>query len=64
MIDGTLHEYQQYEDIPAQFDHVIEFIPEYPLGPHTDAEHEELDQWDSRLQRLMEIERASSSKKR
>jgi hypothetical protein len=62
MINGVLHEYDQYEHIPEQFDHVIEFRPEIPPGPHTDQQHEEIESWVPRFQRLMEIEHASSSK--
>jgi len=42
---------------------VIEFAPEIPPSPHTDQDHEEIDQWHSKFERLMEIEYASSRKK-
>lgn len=60
MIDGNLHTYDRYEDIPDVFDHVIEFSPEVPPPPHSDAEHHELEQWADKFDRLMEIENASS----
>lgn len=60
----SLYVFDRYEDIPKVFDHVIEFAPEIPPGPHSHAEHEEIAQWNGRLQKLMERERASSSKKR
>jgi hypothetical protein len=56
MIDGNLHTYTQYEDIPEDFDHIIEFIPKIPDGPHTDEQHEEIEQWHKRLQTLIEKE--------
>lgn len=56
MINGALHEYSNYEDIPDQFDHVIEFVPEIPPGPHTDEQHAEIDAWVPKFKRLMEIE--------
>ena len=62
--DDQLSEYTEYEQIPDQFDHVIEFAPEIPMGPHTDQQHEEIDQWQNKFERLMEIEHASSRKKR
>jgi hypothetical protein len=62
MISGELHTYDQYHQIPDCFDHVIEFCPEIPPGPHTDAQHEEIESWSPRFHRLMEIENASSSK--
>ena len=64
MQDDRLYEYAEYEQIPDQFDHVIEFAPEIPPGPHTDQQHEEIEQWQTKFERLMEIEHASSRKKR
>ena len=59
-----LVEYDRYEDIPDDFDHVIEFLPEIPPEPHTQEQHEEIDSWHDRFLRLMRIENASSSKTR
>lgn len=50
-----------YEDIPEEFDQVLEFLPEIPPGPHTDAQHDEIAQWLVKFNRLMEIENARSS---
>ena len=63
MHNDQLLEYTEYEQIPSEFDHVIEFAPEIPPGPHTDQQHEEIDQWPKKFERLMEIEYASSRKK-
>ena len=60
MHDNILAEYDLYENIPADFDHVIEFLPEILPGPHTQAQHEEIDSWHDKFLRLMEIERARS----
>ena len=64
MQDNELFEYDCYEDIPDDFDHVIEFLPEIPPEPHTHEQHEEIDSWHDRFLRLMRIENASSSKTR
>ena len=64
MISGQLHEYTRYEDIPDVFDHVIEFCPEIPPGPHTQDQHDEIDAWVPRFERLMEIEHARSRQER
>ena len=64
MQDDKLSEYTEYDQIPSEFDHVIEFAPEIPPGPHTDQQHEEIEQWQTKFERLMEIEHASSRKKR
>jgi hypothetical protein len=60
MKDNKLFTYNRFEDIPNDFDHVIKFLPEIPPEPHTEEQHEEIAQWNTRLQRLMEIERARS----
>jgi len=64
MIDGELNTYDQYEQIPDQFEHVIEFRPEIPPEPHTNEQHQEIELWLPRFFRLMEIEYASSGQKR
>ena len=61
---GRLQVFERYEDIPAVFDHLIEFKPEVPPGPHTDQEHQEIASWLGRFDQLMERERASSRKTR
>ena len=61
MRDGRLETYTEFEAIPQDFEHVIEFRPEIPPGPHTDQQHEEIEQWNDRLQELMRIEHARSS---
>ena len=60
MIDVQLQTFNNFEDIPNEFDHVIKFRPEIPEGPHTEEQHQEIEQWNSKLQKLMEIERAGS----
>jgi hypothetical protein len=64
MRNGSLETYTEFEAIPQDFDHVIEFRPKIPPGPHTDQQHEEIDGWNDRLQQLMRIEHARSSQKR
>lgn len=59
---GQLYTYNSIDSIPEVFDHVIEFDPEIPPGPHTEAEHAQIEQWDRVLKQLMRRERASSSK--
>lgn len=64
MRQGQLETYIDFAMIPEDFDHVIEFLPEIPPGPHTDQQHEEIDQWNDRLQQLMRIEYARSGQNR
>ena len=61
IINGELVTFDKYEDIPNEFEHVIKFLPDIILPPHTEDEHEELAKWDDRLQELMEKERARSN---
>ena len=61
IINGELVTYDKYEDIPEEFEHVIKFLPDIILPPHTQEDHDELAKWDGRLQKLMEKERASSN---
>lgn len=56
--------FSRYEDIPQDFDHLIEFLPEIPPPPHTAQQHDEIDAWQPRFEQLMERERARSSKTR
>jgi hypothetical protein len=51
--DGELEVYDDYDQIPARFDNLIEFMPEYPSGPHSDEEHDEMNTYTVRLQELM-----------
>jgi len=60
MKNNEMQTYTDYDAIPNEFDHVIEFLPEVPEGPHTEEQHEEIEQWNGKLQQLMEIERARS----
>jgi hypothetical protein len=64
LIDGKLKTFDNYDDLPEEFDNVIKFIPDYSEGPHTHEEHEEIELWNSRLQKLMEKENASRNKNR
>ena len=61
IVNGKLVTYDKYEDIPETFEHVIKFLPDVPPEPHTEEEHEEMAQWNIRLQELMEKERARSN---
>ena len=60
MRGNVLSQYDLYEDIPDDFDHVIEFLPEIPPGPHSQEQHEEIDSWHDKFLRLMRIEHARS----
>lgn len=52
-IDRELLTYDDFDDIPDAFDHLIKFAPEYPEPPHTDEQHEEMATYNDKLQELM-----------
>lgn len=59
--DGDLKTFTNYEDIPCVFDRVIKFLPEIPSPPHSHEQHEEINEWQNKFKRLMEIERQNES---
>ena len=61
IVNGELITYDKYEDIPEEFEHVIRFMPDVPEEPHTEEDHDEMALWNTRLQELMEKERARSN---
>ena len=64
IVNGQLKTYTKYEDIPEKFDNVIKFKPEIPDAPHTEEQHEEIEGWNKKLQKLIERENASRNKNR
>ena len=61
MVDGKLETYNNYDDIPTKFDHVISFEPDAPESPHSEEDHEEMETYNTKLQELMRRENASSN---
>ena len=59
--NGNIETYTDYDAIPLDLEHVIKFLPEIPEPPHTEEQHDEIEQWPARLEKLMEIERARSN---
>jgi hypothetical protein len=53
LIDGSLRTFSKFEDIPENFDNIIEFLPHIPDPPHSEDQHKEIEQWNSRLQLLI-----------
>lgn len=60
MRKGVLETYNDFNKIPSDLDHVIKFIPDIPDGPHTPEQHEEIDGWNEKLQKLLELERQNA----
>lgn len=49
--------FDHFEDIPLEFDNLIEFLPEFPPGPHTKEQHEVIDTLGDKLDELLKRER-------
>ena len=56
IVNGVLTTYTNYNDIPERFDNIIEFIPTFPEGPHTEEEHDSMSIYNQLLQELMKRE--------
>lgn len=56
LVNGKVKVYNDFDKIPKQFDNVIGFHPVIPPEPHTEEQHEEIEQWGSRLKDLMKRE--------
>ncbi len=61
IVNGELVTYDSWENIPEEFEHGIKFIPDVPTEPNTEDEHAEMEIWNTRLQQLLEKERARSN---
>ena len=59
--DGELITYDDYDDIPSTFDNVIKFNPDWPEPPHTQEDHDYMETFNDKLQRLGDIERNAGS---
>ncbi len=57
LIGKDLHTFENYEDIPEEFDNVIKFLPDYPPGPHTEEDHQYIHTFRSKLKELMQREK-------
>lgn len=50
---GKIQTYTEFEDIPAEFEHLVAFLPEIPPPPHTTEQHAEIDSWQDKFNQLM-----------
>ena len=56
-IGKDLIEYDHWDKIPAEFDHLISFHPDIPPGPHTQQQHDQIDELPTIFQGFMKRER-------
>lgn len=55
--DKELITYDNYEDIPLEFDNVIKFLPDVPEGTHTEEQHREIEGYCDKLKELLKREK-------
>ena len=60
-VGSALVTYDDYDDIPIEFDNLISFKPDAPEPPHSEEDHEEMETYTTKLQELMRRENASSN---
>ena len=53
--------YEDFDDIPMEFDNLISFKPTAPEPPHSEEDHKEMETYNEKLQELMRRENASSN---
>lgn len=54
---GKILKYDNYDDIPQEFDNVISYKPDWPEPPHTEEEHAIMAVYNDKLQELMKREK-------
>ena len=51
--NGKIEKYSEFEKIPSQYEHLIQFRPEYPPEPHTEEQHDQMSKYNDLLKELM-----------
>ena len=49
--------YEDFDEIPMEFDNLISFKPIAPEPPHIEEDHQEMETYNAKLQELMKRER-------
>ena len=58
---SALVTYDDYDDIPMEFDNIISYKPDAPEPPHSEEDHKKMETYTTKLQELMRRENASSN---
>jgi hypothetical protein len=56
LLDGEIVTYNRFDQIPDQFDNLIEFRPDEPPSPHSHEDHELLATFNDKFKELMSRE--------
>ena len=60
-IGSAIVTYEDFDDIPIEFDNLISFKPDAPEPPHSEEDHKEMEKYNEKLQELMRRENASGN---
>ena len=52
-LGGTLREAAHWDDLPAEMDRLVAFVPDHPAPPHTELQHAEVAEFGARLQEAL-----------
>lgn len=55
--NGVLNTYTRTEDIPMEFDNLIQFLPDFPEGPHTEEQHTEMNEYNEVFKSILRREK-------
>jgi hypothetical protein len=53
LIDGEIHQFTHWDEIPARIEKVILFKPIIPPGPHTPAQHNQINCFTKKFMSIM-----------
>ena len=59
---GELLHFTHWDDLPAEFDAIIKFLPTIPPGPHTHEQHEAIDRLPQTFREFMQRGRKYASR--
>lgn len=52
-LEGVLHHGTHWDDLPANMDRIVAFVPDHPAPPHTAAEHAAMATFAGKLEEVM-----------
>ena len=56
LLDRTIVDYTDFNDIPDKVYRIIKFIPDYPPSPHSEEDHKLIETFDNKLHELLRRE--------
>ena len=53
-LDGMLRHGTHWDDLPAEMDRIVAFVPDYPEPPHTEEQHAAMASFGDKLQEALQ----------